>query len=68
MSISEKGKGRGFASMSAEKRRAVSSKGGKRAHELGTCYRWDSEGARKAGKIGGSISRRGPARRENDGS
>lgn len=55
---------RGFASMSPEKRSAVSSLGGKRAHELGTCYKWDSESARKAGKIGGSISRRGPARRD----
>jgi len=50
--------------MSPEKRSAVSSLGGKRAHELGTCYKWDSESARKAGKIGGSISRRGPARRD----
>jgi len=57
-------KNRGFASMSIEKRRAIASKGGKRSHQLGKAHRWTSKEAGEAGKIGGKISRRGPARRE----
>lgn len=54
---------KGFASMTPEKRREVASLGGKRGHQLGTAHRWDSEAASKAGKIGGHVSRRGPARK-----
>lgn len=43
--------------MSPEKRREIASKGGKAASEKGTGYRFNSETARKAGRIGGkSIS------------
>lgn len=55
---------RGFASMSPERLRAIASKGGKRAHELGTCHRWTRKTASEAGKIGGKLSKRGPARKE----
>jgi general stress protein YciG len=55
----------GFASMSPEKRRAVGSKGGKRAHQLGTSHRWTRETARAAGKKGGSLSKRGRVRKDN---
>lgn len=48
----------GFASMTPEKRREIASMGGKRAHELGRAYTWDSEAAQRAGRKGGSISRR----------
>ena len=54
----QKGKGRGFASMTAEKKREIASKGGKAAHALGTAHKWTSEEAQAAGRKGGSISRR----------
>lgn len=53
-----KGRGRGFASMTAEKKREIASKGGKAAHALGTAHKWTSEEAQAAGRKGGSISRR----------
>jgi uncharacterized protein len=54
----QKGHGRGFASMTAEKKREIASKGGKAAHALGTAHKWTSEEAQAAGRKGGSISRR----------
>ena len=57
---SSKGSGRGFASMSAEKKREIASKGGKAAHAQGTAHKWTSEEAQAAGRKGGSISRRRP--------
>jgi len=50
----------GFASMSPEKMREVASKGGKAAHKLGVAHRWTPEEASRAGRKGGSISRRRP--------
>jgi general stress protein YciG len=48
---------RGFAAMSPEQRRAIAAKGGKTAHEKGKAFKFDSEKAREAGKIGGrSVS------------
>ena len=55
-----KGRGRGFASMSPEKKREIASKGGKAAHEQGTAHKWTSAEAQAAGRKGGSISRRRP--------
>ncbi len=55
-----KGRGRGFASMSQEKKRAIASMGGKAAHALGLAHTWTSEEAKAAGRKGGSISRRRP--------
>ena len=53
----QKTKKRGFASMSPEKRREIASKGGRAANEKGTAYRFNSDTARKAGRIGGkSVS------------
>jgi general stress protein YciG len=57
---SSKGSGRGFASMSPEKKREIASKGGKAAHAQGTAHKWTSEEAQAAGRKGGSISRRRP--------
>jgi uncharacterized protein len=57
---SSKGHGRGFASMSPEKKREIASKGGKAAHAQGTAHKWTSEEAQAAGRKGGSISRRRP--------
>lgn len=51
-------KGRGLAAMTPEKRREIASKGGKKAHALGTAHTWTSEEAQIAGRKGGSISRR----------
>lgn len=45
---------RGLASMSPEKRREIASKGGKASQASGRGYRWDSEAAAIAGRIGGS--------------
>lgn len=56
----KKGSGRGFASMSSEKKREIASKGGKAAHAIGTAHKWTSEEAQAAGRKGGSISRRRP--------
>ncbi len=53
---------RGFAAMSPEKRREISRKGGRAAHQKGTAHQWTSEEARVAGRKGGAISRRGRAR------
>ena len=44
---------RGFASMDPEKRREISSKGGKAAHEKGTAHQFSSDEAREAGRKGG---------------
>lgn len=49
---------RGFGSMEPERQRALASKGGIKAHALGTAHRWTSEEARIAGKKGGVASQR----------
>ena len=45
--------GRGFASMSPEKRREIASKGGKAAHASGNANEFNSETGREAGRKGG---------------
>lgn len=50
---------RGFASMDRAKQREIASRGGKAAHSKGTAHQWTSEEARKAGRKGGTISRGG---------
>ena len=47
---------RGFARLDAEQRKAVSSKGGKAAHEKGTAHRWTQAEASAAGRKGGLVS------------
>src|SRR5262245_30209162 len=47
---------RGFASMDAEKQRAIASKGGKAAHQKGTAHKFTSEEARVAGRKGGQAA------------
>lgn len=44
---------RGFAAMDPEKRRAIASLGGKRAHEMGVAHCFDTDKAREAGTKGG---------------
>lgn len=41
----------GFAAMSPEKRRELSSLGGKSAHARGTAHRFNSESAREAARV-----------------
>ena len=53
---------RGFASMSADKQRAIASKGGRAAHQQGSAHEWSSEEARVAGRKGGQVSRGGRGR------
>jgi uncharacterized protein len=48
-------KKKGFASLSPEKRKEIASKGGKAVHEKGNAHKFNSETARKAGKIGGKA-------------
>lgn len=50
----EQRKGRGFASMTPEKKIEIASKGGKTAHALGTAHKWTHEEAVAAGKKGGA--------------
>mgnify|MGYP001582550149 FL=1 len=58
--MAKKRKGRrGLASMPLEKQREIASKGGKAAHKKGTAHEWTREEARKAGKLGGKVSRGG---------
>jgi uncharacterized protein len=47
--------GGGFASMTPEKRREISSRGGKAAHAKGTAHEWDSGTAAAAGAKGGKA-------------
>ncbi len=52
-------KGRmGFASMSKEKRIAIASAGGKKAHELNKAHKWTSEEALKAVKKTGHYKKK----------
>lgn len=41
---------KGFARLSMEQRKAIASKGGKKAWENGTAHRWDEQSGREAGK------------------
>jgi len=51
-------KKRGLAQVPVERRREISSKGGKRAHELGRAHEYTPEEAREAGRKGGlAVSR-----------
>jgi general stress protein YciG len=53
-----RGRGRGFAGMSAEKQRSIASKGGRAAHRKGTAHEFDSEEGRRAGQKGGRARAR----------
>lgn len=46
---------RGFGSptFNKQRQREIASKGGRRAHEIGTAHEWTSEEAREAGRKGG---------------
>jgi general stress protein YciG len=55
---------RGWAAMSAERRREISRLGGKASHASGRGHRWTSEEAREAGKKGGKAPK--PQRRYRD--
>ncbi len=46
---------RGFAALTPEKLREISSKGGKAAHEKGVAHEWDSADAAFAGSKGGKA-------------
>lgn len=59
---------RGFAAMDAERRRRISSVGGKAAHAKGTGHEFTSEEAREAGRKGGlARARAGRTRPEAPG-
>lgn|SRR5687768_9786912 len=45
--------GRGFASMDAERQRAIASAGGRAAHRSGNAHEFNAEEAREAGRRGG---------------
>ncbi len=44
---------RGFASMSKSLRTSIARRGGKSAHEKGVAYKWNTDTAREAGRLGG---------------
>lgn len=46
---------RGFAAMSQDKQREISSKGGKAAHMKGTAHEFNADEARRAGRLGGEA-------------
>lgn len=52
----------GLASMPVEKRREIASMGGRASWRAGTAHRWTPEEASRAGRKGGAISKRRPAR------
>lgn len=56
------GEPRGFAAMTPERRREISSKGGRAVHDKGTARRWTPEEAKEAGRKGGLKSRGGRGR------
>jgi hypothetical protein len=57
--VMAKGKG-GFASLSAEERKEIASRGGQAARDKGTAHRWrTSAEAKEAGRKGGLASRGG---------
>lgn len=47
---------RGFAGMTPEKQREISSKGGKAAHADGVAHKWNKETATAAGSKGGKAT------------
>ena len=58
---------RGFASMTPEKRRHVSSLGGLAAHKMGRAHEWTTAEARLAGQKGGTALRAVRREREKAG-
>ncbi len=53
----------GFASMSAERKREIASKGGRAAHAMGRAHQWTSDEARAAGQKGGRTAGQNAARK-----
>jgi general stress protein YciG len=51
--MTETNKKMGFAAMDPEKVKEISSKGGRKAHEMGVAHQFSVEEAREAGKKGG---------------
>lgn len=47
--------GRGFANLSAERRREIASLGGQAAHTRGTAHKFTSDEGRAAGRKGGAA-------------
>ncbi len=48
-------KPRGFAALNKERRKEISSKGGKAAHAAGTAHQFSTEEAAEAGRKGGKA-------------
>lgn len=51
-------KPKGFATLTPERRKEISSLGGKSAHAKGTAHKWTSEEAMEAGRKGGSVPKK----------
>jgi uncharacterized protein len=56
----------GFAAMTPELRRQLSSRGGRRAHAKGTAYEWTREEAVRAGQKGGRAAAAARAARQDE--
>lgn len=61
------GRKKGFALLSPERRKEISSKGGKAAHACGRGYEFDSDAARAAGRLGGMAVARKKRAEKNGG-
>lgn len=64
--MAKTGRPRGFAAMDRNKQREIASMGGRAAHQRGTAHEFNSEEARRAGRLGGQASRGGHARFRNE--
>ena len=51
-------KPKGFATLTPERRKEISSLGGKSAHAKGTAHKWTPEEAGVAGRVGGLATQR----------
>lgn len=64
MTSSHKTNSRNFRNLLKDEHRQIASAGGKRAHELGRAYTWNSADAREAGRKGGLTRSRNAAARK----
>lgn len=58
---------RGFAAMDPQRQREIAQLGGQVAHQQGSAHKWNSEEARKAGRLGGLARKANHDRRKAQG-
>lgn len=55
-------RGMGSPKFDKDRQREIAAKGGRAAHAMGLAHRWTPEEAKVAGRKGGLLSKRGPAK------